>query len=329
MNRCFELAEKGRGLTRSNPMVGALLVHNHQILAEGFHAQYGGAHAEVHCLNKVNDRDLISKSTLYISLEPCNFHGKTPPCTDLILNSGIKKVVIGSADFNPKVRFQGMDYLRSQELEIIHLNWEERQKKLNIRFFIHQTLHEPYFVGKLALSSNGVIGEIGSKCKITTPEIDVLGHKLRAGVDAILIGKTTWVNDQPSLNTRLYYSDFQPNIIVLHHDLDRVDETKDGRSVHFISAANIEELKTKIFALGYRNVLVEGGEEVLRFCMQEELLHEIHYFENQRLELNSGILAPIIPLNKYTLINQKNYFNHHLRHYLRHDLPRSEHSVFI
>jgi diaminohydroxyphosphoribosylaminopyrimidine deaminase/5-amino-6-(5-phosphoribosylamino)uracil reductase len=117
MNRCFELAQKGKGKTRSNPMVGALLVHEDKIISEGYHAYYGGPHAEVNCFNALQDKSLIQDSILYVSLEPCNFHGKTPPCTDLILNSGMKQVVIGSADVNPKVRFQGMDFLRSQEIE--------------------------------------------------------------------------------------------------------------------------------------------------------------------------------------------------------------------
>ena len=155
MNRCFELAERGRGATRSNPLVGALLVHNDKIVAEGFHAFYGGPHAEVNCINGLTNRELLSESTLYVSLEPCNFLGKTPACTDYILNHGLKKVVIGSADFNPRVRNQGIDYLRSQEIEVLNLDWQERQKSLNIRFFINQTQNEPYFIGKLSMSRDG------------------------------------------------------------------------------------------------------------------------------------------------------------------------------
>ncbi|MFN7239040.1 MAG: bifunctional diaminohydroxyphosphoribosylaminopyrimidine deaminase/5-amino-6-(5-phosphoribosylamino)uracil reductase RibD, partial [Chitinophagales bacterium] len=215
MNRCFELAKKGKGRIRSNPMVGALLVHEGNIISEGYHAYYGGPHAEVNCINNLDNKALLNESTLYISLEPCNFHGKTPACTDLILNSGIQKVVIGSADVNPKVRFQGMDFLRSQEIEVVNLNWEEKQKSLNIRFIINQTRNEPFFIGKLAYSHDGFIGRIGERVKITCREIDILSHKLRSEVDAILVGKNTWLNDKPELSTRYYPTDFQPDVIVL------------------------------------------------------------------------------------------------------------------
>jgi diaminohydroxyphosphoribosylaminopyrimidine deaminase/5-amino-6-(5-phosphoribosylamino)uracil reductase len=321
MNRCFELAEKGRGYTRSNPMVGALLVHKGKIISEGFHAYYGGPHAEVNCLNQLTNKDLIKNSTLYISLEPCNFQGKTPACTDLILNSGLTKVVIGSVDFNPRVRFQGMDYLRSQEIDVINLNWEERQKSLNIKFFINQTLQEPYFLGKLAFSGDHIIGKLGEKVKITNPEIDTWSHKLRSEVDAILVGKNTWENDQPSLNVRYYPADFQPDILVLQSQIIKPITRVDGRKVNFISEKDPIKIKQAIFNLGYKNVLVEGGAEVFRFFMDKELLHEIYTIENQGLSLESGIPCPSIPSEKYRLDSQKSYFRHQISHFTRYDLP--------
>lgn len=323
MNRCFELAQMGKGRVGANPMVGAVLVHNDQILSEGYHAYYGGPHAEVICLDKIENRVLLAESTLYISLEPCNFFGKTPPCTELILKSGVPKVVIGSVDFNPKVRNLGIDYLRSQEIEVINLNWEERQKALNIRFFINQSQNQPYFVGKLALSNDNFIGEIGKKTKITSLEIDALGHKLRAEVDAIIVGNKTWNNDKPSLTTRYYYSENQPDIIILRNGGDETQKSNDGRHVHFISSTSADDLKQKIYELGYKNVLVEGGAEVFRYFMNNSLFHEVHTFQNQELELKSGVLAPAVDLRKYHIIDQKNYFNHQLNHYFRNDLPHS------
>ncbi len=323
MNRCFELAQKGKGKTRSNPMVGALLVHENKIISEGYHAYYGGPHAEANCIKSLENRGLLKKSTLYISLEPCNFHGKTPPCTELILNSGIEKVVIGSADVNPKVRFQGMDLLRSQEIEVVNLNWEERQKSLNIRFIINQTQKEPFFIGKLAYSQDGFIGRIGERVKITCQEVDILSHKLRSEVDAILVGKNTWLNDQPELTVRFYPTDFQPDIIVLKHDDDQTIIGKDGRLTHYISTLDSTDLKRKIFGLGYRNVLVEGGAEVFRFFMDNLLFHEIHTIENQSLILKSGIASPRLTSSNYILAEEKNYFQHLICQYLRNDLPTS------
>lgn len=323
MNRCFELAQKGKGKTRSNPMVGALLVHEDKIISEGYHAYYGGPHAEVNCFNALQDKSLIQDSILYVSLEPCNFHGKTPPCTDLILNSGIKQVVIGSADVNPKVRFQGMDFLRSQEIKVINLNWVEKQKSLNIRFIINQTQKEPFFIGKLAYSQDGFIGRIGERVKITCQEVDSLSHKLRSEVDAILVGKNTWLNDHPELTARFYPTDFQPDTIVLQHDDDQTIIGKDGRLTHYISTLDSTDLKRKIFGLGYRNVLVEGGAEVFRFFINNLLFHEIHTFENQNLILRSGIASPQVISSNYNLIEEKNYFQHLICQYLRNDLPTS------
>lgn len=323
MNRCFELAEKGRGLTLSNPMVGALLVHYEMIIAEGFHAFYGGPHAEVNCLNRLTNRNLIKDSTLYISLEPCNFHGKTPACTDLIVRSGVRKVVIGSVDFNPQVRFKGIDYLRSQEIEVKNLNWEEKQKLINIRFFINQTQNEPYFIGKLAFSNDKIIGRHGEKLKITCSEIDVLSHKLRSGVDAILVGKTTWENDQPKLNVRHFYSDHQPDIIVLQNLPKNPIKLENGSSVHFIAENNRETLKEVIFSLGYRNVLVEGGAKVFGYFIDHQLFHEIFTIENQSLRLDSGIQVPRINSLNYRLNRNSHYFNHQINQYFRNDLPTS------
>ena len=323
MNRCFELAEKGRGYTLSNPMVGALLVHKEVIIAEGFHSYFGGPHAEVNCLNQLTNKNLMKDSTLYISLEPCNFHGKTPACTDLIARSGVTKVVIGSADFNPQVRFQGIDYLRSREIEVINLHWEKKQKLLNIIFFINQTQNEPYFIGKLAFSNDKFIGRYGEKVKITSPEIDLLSHKWRSEVDAILVGKTTWENDQPKLNVRHFYSNHQPDIIVLQKQPKNTLELENGRKVHFIAENDIETLKKVILDLGYRNVLVEGGAEVFGYFMDHQLFHEIFTIENQSLQLVSGIQVPRINSQSYQQTTTNNYFNHLISQYIRNDLSIS------
>jgi diaminohydroxyphosphoribosylaminopyrimidine deaminase/5-amino-6-(5-phosphoribosylamino)uracil reductase len=257
---------------------------------------------------------------LYVSLEPCNFLGKTPACTDYILNHGLKKVVIGSADFNPRVRNQGIDYLRSQEIEVLNLDWQERQKSLNIRFFINQTQNEPYFIGKLSMSRDGYIGRKGERVKITAPEIDVISHKIRSEVDAILVGKITWEIDKPSLHARLYHADIQPDIIVLDHNLKSSISTEDGRQIHFVSRDDPKALKKSLFDLGYKNILVEGGGEVFQFFSSHKLFHEVLWIENQDLVLGSGIEAPKLNHADYSLKEQKHYFNHILSYHQRHDL---------
>jgi diaminohydroxyphosphoribosylaminopyrimidine deaminase/5-amino-6-(5-phosphoribosylamino)uracil reductase len=320
MNRCFELAERGRGATRSNPLVGALLVYNDKIVAEGFHAFYGGSHAEVNCINSLTNKELLGESTLYVSLEPCNFPGKTPACTDYILNHGLKKVVIGCADYNPRVRNQGIEHLRSQKIEVMNLDWQEKQKSLNIRFFINQTQNEPYFIGKLAMSRDGYIGRKRERVKITAPEIDVISHKIRSEVDAVLVGRTTWEIDKPSLKARMYHADIQPDIIVLNHDEKLSITIEDGRQIHFVSGEEPKALKKSLFDLGYKNILVEGGGEVFQFFSSHELFHEVLWIENQDLVLESGIEAPKLNHADYSLIEQKRYFNHVLSYHKRNDL---------
>lgn len=322
MERCFQLAEKGRGYTRTNPLVGAILVDtNGNIVSEGYHQTYGEAHAEVNCLNSVNNSALLASSTLYISLEPCNFYGKTPACTDLILRKGIKKVVVGSADFNPKVRLQGIEFLQSNDIDVINLNLEEEQKLLNISFFINQEKNEPYFIGKMAYSQDRKIGQRGEIIKISSVEVDVLSHKLRSEVDAIVVGKNTWMNDQPQLNNRLWESDYQPDIIVLSHSsLEIKNKTEDGRKISVISSNSISDLKNDIRDLGYKNILVEGGAEVFQYFMNHQLFHEIRTIENQSLVLKKGILFPTVNSLDYRIQEQNQIFGHLLTTYYRHDL---------
>lgn len=320
MNRCFELAEKGRGKVRSNPMVGAVLVHSDTIVSEGYHPYYGGPHAEVECLSGLANTDLLADSILYISLEPCNFYGKTPPCTELIVHNGIRKIVVGSADFNPRVRNNGMDYLRSHGIEIFNLNWEKRQRELNIIFFINQVKEQPYFIGKLAISKDGRIGRLGEKIKITAPEIDVLTHKSRSEVDAIMVGGRTWVNDQPQLNVREVASTFQPDIIVWQREKNEVKHTSDGRAIHFLNEGSLSNLSATIWELGYKSILVEGGGEVFDRFLQARMFHEIRTIKNEKMEVGEGILAPAIEEKSYPLKLKKMYNNHIINTYFKNDL---------
>jgi len=320
IERCFQLAEKGRGLTKSNPIVGAVLVYNGKIISEGFHAEFGGAHAEVNCIKNIDNQEVLSNSTLYISLEPCNYHGKTPACTNLILNKGIQKVVVGSADFNPKVKNQGIDYLRSQEIDVVNLNLIENQKQLNISFFINQVKNEPYFIGKIAFSNDKYIGREGDVVKITSREIDTLSHKLRSECDAILVGKNTWLNDKPKLDIRHYYSENQPDIIVLSNNSLEIESDFNRKIINIHTVDSPESLKRRLFELGYRKILVEGGAEVFDYFMKHQILHEIYTIQNNILTLNRGIQFTDIQCNKYTLKSTQILFNQTINQYFRNGL---------
>lgn len=313
LNRCFELAEKGRGNTKTNPLVGAILVYNHMIIGEGYHMKYGEAHAEVNCINSVIElnRDKISEATLYISLEPCMIHGKTPPCTDLIIKNKIKKVIIGSTDFNPLVHNKGIHYLTQQGVEVVNYNWIAKQIELNKSFYINQLSKRPFYIVKYAESYDGFIGVEHEETKITPIEVDTWSHQLRSQVDAILIGKNTLINDKPQLNTRLYKGN-DPDIIVLdrspelkHYEYlkgrpvivfnEYQDETID--TIHFIkvySVLDLEYISLELLKRSYSSVLIEGGSQIINSFNKAQLIDKVVKITNNNLKLSKGIPSPII-----------------------------------
>ena len=160
MSRCLQLAELGAGYVAPNPMVGAVLVYEDKIIGEGYHQKYGEAHAEVNCINNVSEENklLIEKSILYVSLEPCSHYGKTPPCTDLIIKNKIKKVVIGCKDIYKEVSGTGIQKLQNAGVEVITGVLEKECIELNKRFFTFHQKFRPYIILKWAQTANGKIG---------------------------------------------------------------------------------------------------------------------------------------------------------------------------
>jgi diaminohydroxyphosphoribosylaminopyrimidine deaminase/5-amino-6-(5-phosphoribosylamino)uracil reductase len=165
MQRCLQLAALGAGNVAPNPMVGAVLVHEGNIIGEGYHRMFGGAHAEPNCINNVPEEKkyLIPASILYVSLEPCAHFGKTPPCADLIIENKIKKVVIGCRDPFSEVNGKGIDKLHNAGVEVVSGEWENECKELNKRFFTFHTKHRPYIVLKWAQTANGKIAASDEK----------------------------------------------------------------------------------------------------------------------------------------------------------------------
>jgi diaminohydroxyphosphoribosylaminopyrimidine deaminase/5-amino-6-(5-phosphoribosylamino)uracil reductase len=231
MYRCLELAKYGAGYVAPNPMVGAVLVYNDRIIGEGYHQQYGEAHAEVNCIADAEKRQatssslthktgIISQSTLYVSLEPCSHFGKTPPCTDLIIKHRIPKVVIGCRDPFPAVNGKGIEKLRAAGVEVETGILEKECKELNKRFFTFHTKHRPYIILKWAETGDGFIAApVPSKpplqgeayedsairrLLISNEYTNRLVHKWRSEEAAILVGTNTAMNDDPELTTRLW-----------------------------------------------------------------------------------------------------------------------------
>lgn len=220
MSRCLLLAANGRGSVSPNPMVGAVVVHNGKIIGEGYHREYGKAHAEVNAINSVKDKSLLSKSTIYVSLEPCSHYGKTPPCSQLIIDSKIPKVVIATLDPYFKVSGRGVNMLKEAGVEVKIGVLEAEARELNKAFFTAQTESRPYIFLKWAQTKDGYIDKLRTEGAETIPtpisntQTKILVHKIRSEVSSIMVATNTVVNDNPSLTTR-YWSGKNPVRIIL------------------------------------------------------------------------------------------------------------------
>ncbi|NIR47436.1 bifunctional diaminohydroxyphosphoribosylaminopyrimidine deaminase/5-amino-6-(5-phosphoribosylamino)uracil reductase RibD, partial [candidate division KSB1 bacterium] len=202
IKRTLWLARKGRGRVSPNPMVGAILVKDNRILAQGYHKLFGGAHAEVEVLNALKGE--ATGSTLYVNLEPCSHYGKQPPCVDAIVKSGINRVVIGSQDPNPAVAGKGIQHLREQGIEVQVGVAEDACKELNEAYFKHIVTQFPFVTAKIAQTLDGRIAASNGNAQWITSEASRrLGHKMRAEHDAILVGIGTVLADDPQLTVRL------------------------------------------------------------------------------------------------------------------------------
>jgi diaminohydroxyphosphoribosylaminopyrimidine deaminase/5-amino-6-(5-phosphoribosylamino)uracil reductase len=207
MKRCLDLAMQGCGSVAPNPMVGAVLVYSNKIIGEGYHQQYGGPHAEVNCINSVlaENKKFIPNSTLYVSLEPCNHHGKTPPCSDLIIQHKIPELVIGCKDPFELVNGTGIEKLKKAGVNIHPFLLEKEAVELNKRFFHFHQKKRPYIILKWAQTDDGFIAlPKGIPLKISNEITDQLVHRWRSEEAAIIVGTNTAINDNPSLTNRLW-----------------------------------------------------------------------------------------------------------------------------
>ncbi len=205
MHRCIELARLAAGRAAPNPMVGSVLLFEDRIIGEGYHQQYGQAHAEVNCINSVKEEDkhLIEKSVIYVLLEPCAHFGKTPPCADLIIKHKIPTVVIGCRDPFEQVDGKGIEKLNNAGIKVITGVLENECKELNKRFFTFHINKRPYIILKWAQSKNQKIANADfSRVLITSALSNRLVHKWRSEEAGIMVGTKTALQDNPALNTR-------------------------------------------------------------------------------------------------------------------------------
>lgn len=317
MQRCIELALKGAGHVSPNPMVGAVLVYDDRIIGEGWHRQYGQAHAEVNCIAsvKTEDRDLIGKSTIYVSLEPCAHHGKTPPCADLIIQHNIQHVVIGCTDSYKEVAGKGIEKLKAAGIQVTTGILERECRWLNRRFFTRQELNRPYIILKWAQSEDGFIApEEGRRVMLSNTFSQQLVQKMRSEEDAVLVGYKTALLDNPRLNNR-YGSGKQPVRIVIDPELNLpetlhlFDQTQPTLVYNFRRSGNEENTsfirlyEDESLASGItdslktvNSVIVEGGSKTLQAFIDEGLWDEAFVFTTEHL-LQSGTKAPTLKNN--------------------------------
>ena len=316
LNRCLQLAKLGSSRVYPNPRVGAVIVHEDRIIGEGFHAFAGGPHAEVEAVNAVEDLSILPQSTLYVSLEPCNFHGKTPACSELILKHKIPKVIVGCTDPNPKVAGMSIRRLREAGVEVLLAPDPQPFEEVIRVFRINQLEKRPYIVLKWAESQDGFITGLDQEgnsvqTPITGRLVKEQVHKLRAYHHAIMVGRRTAEIDDPQLSTRLFPG-ADPIRIVWDRALKLRQQlrlfTDGGRtlvlsdsleassqSVSFYQPSQWESLSDVLQGLykdlGISSILVEGGRNLLQQFINRGIYDEVYRFIGNK-KLEKGLDAP-------------------------------------
>ena len=317
MHRCFELAKLGAGNVAPNPMVGAVLVYNNRIIGEGYHMQYGQAHAEVNCINSVaeEDKPLVERSILYVSLEPCAHYGKTPPCADLIIEKKIPEVVVACRDNFAQVDGRGIQKLLAAGVRVITPVLEKEALELNKRFFTFHARHRPFVILKWAQTSNGKIAGSGDSRlfisnEITNREV----HKWRSNEAAILVGTATALKDDPSLTTRLWTGN-NPVRLVIDRSLklpsslhlfdggaktivfNTIRSEDKGQVVYYRISEDrtvVGQILDALYELKILSVLVEGGAKLLQSFIDDDMWDEARVISNGQLTIGKGLAAPVL-----------------------------------
>jgi len=335
MQRCIQLAKSGARDVAPNPMVGAVLVYEDKIIGEGYHKKFGEAHAEVNCINSVDkkNKSLIEKSTIYVSLEPCAHHGKTPPCADLIIQKKIKKVVIGCKDIYKEVAGKGIEKMQNAGVEVVSGVLENECRDLNKRFFTFHQKKRPYIILKWAQSANGKIGSKNAeRILISNDYTNRLVHKWRSEEAAILIGTNTALKDDPSLTIR-FWKGKNPVRIVIDKQLKLPSPLKIfnqeaptiifnclknsfKKNLQFIEIEKenfIGKMLHSLYENNIQSVLIEGGSKTLQSFIDVDLWDEARIITNEEMIIEDGIDAP--EMKKFLFEYQENYFNDCLRFY--------------
>ncbi|MCK5401163.1 MAG: bifunctional diaminohydroxyphosphoribosylaminopyrimidine deaminase/5-amino-6-(5-phosphoribosylamino)uracil reductase RibD [Flavobacteriaceae bacterium] len=306
INRCIEIAKNGLGTTRPNPMVGCVIVHENIIIGEGYTSPYGGDHAEINAIQSVKDKSLLHLATLYVTLEPCSHYGKTPPCSNLIIEHQIPNIVIGTIDTHDKVAGQGIAKLRAAGCNVIVGVLEDKCKQHHKRFFTFHNKKRPYIILKWAETTNGFMApKMKTEKKpiwITNTYSRQLVHKWRAEEQAILIGTNTVIEDNPSLTARNWKGNNPIRIVI-----DRAHKLSKGFNVfddtaetYIISEKNInfsnpiaQQICDILYSKKINSIIIEGGRQTFQTFINDNLWDEARVFIGNKA-FKDGIKAPDI-----------------------------------
>ncbi len=337
MFRCIELARKGAGHVAPNPMVGAVLVQDGRIIGEGWHARYGGAHAEVGAIGatgqatRSGQTSSYANSTLYVSLEPCAHFGKTPPCSDLIIKTGIPRVVIGCRDPFEAVNGKGIEKLKAAGIEVVEGVLENECRELNKRFFTFHQKKRPYIILKWAQTADGFMAGVPGdpRLLISNEYSNKKVHQWRSEEAGILVGTNTALQDDPELTNRLWTGP-SPVRLVLDMDLRLHSSLKlfngQQKTIVFNSLKSeekhnliyyrldknkslISQLMEALYQLKIQSVFVEGGRQILETFIQSDTWDEARVIINKEIQIGTGLLAPVLvnetQVNREVLLNDE------------------------
>lgn len=326
IKRCIELAQNGFGTTYPNPMVGSLIVYDNQIIGEGWHKKAGEPHAEVNAVRSVKDKSLLSKATIYVSLEPCSHFGKTPPCCDLIIEHKIPHVVVGTVDPNEKVAGNGIKKLIAAGINVTVGVLEKECYELNKRFFTFHQKKRPYIILKWAESQDGFLApekQEDQKRKpiwITNRYSRQLVHKWRSEEQAILAGTQTIITDNPRLDTRDWYGNNPVRIVLDQNNRiskesfifdNRVKTVVFTKSKTNLSSENttfevidfnqniIPQILTILHQMQIQSIIIEGGQQTLQSFIDDNLWDEARVFIG-KIDFTKGTKAPVIQKRNVT-----------------------------
>lgn len=320
ISRCIQIAKNGLGTTAPNPMVGCVIVHDDHIVSEGYTSPYGGSHAEVNAIDGMTNIALLKSSTLYVTLEPCSHYGKTPPCVDAIIKHNIPRVVIGCVDSNALVSGKGIAKLEAAGCDVTVGVLEAECTAHHKRFFTFHNKKRPYVILKWAETTDGFLAPKHKDEKkpvwITNKLSRQLVHKWRAEEQAILVGTTTVLEDNPSLTVR-DWTGRQPIRIVLDKHLELSQEAsifdEKAKTIVITSIENSKLGKTHLADLEFINwnlrhsiayqiceilykrqissIIIEGGAQTLQTFIHENLWDEARVFTGSSL-FKDGVKAP-------------------------------------